>query len=190
MEVDTMKIYPTCSLCKHYEPNSSMCSLYDFETKAMEQDKPAECVKQGHFIRDINVVLDSYHLFAKEEPVPPQFKVDLTRLPKDELGTPLFVMTKRGMERAVPAYPELSLIGDMLLGVHKSHTYQGQRELISDLGIKLAEEVASSRDVKLVVLEKEVGSAGKPEEIQRYRVYQKPRIQPKDSWIINEEEKW
>lgn len=185
-----MKIYPTCSLCIHFDPNASICSLLNCSTRSMEQEKPAQCVKDGNFVRDINVILDSYHQFSVNETVPSDFKVDLSRLPKDMNGTPLFVMTKRGMERAIPAYPELTLKGDMLLGVHKSHTYQGQRELIADLGVEIAMDVAKGRGVTLVVLDNEEGSLGIEEEIKRFKMYQKPRVQPKDSWVITEEEKW
>ncbi|WP_338657042.1 hypothetical protein V6B14_22785 (plasmid) [Sporosarcina psychrophila] len=185
-----MKTYPSCSLCIHFEPNKSTCSLLNKETKPLNQEYPASCVESGHFIRDINVLLDSYHFFAANEPVPSNFKIDLSRLPTDNFGTPLFVMTKRGMERAIPAYPELTLKGDMLLGVHKAHTYQGQRELISDLGVEVAQEVAKGRGVRLIILKDEIGSTGKPEEIQRFRMYQKPRIKTTNSWALKEGDDW
>lgn len=185
-----MKIFPTCSLCIHFDPNDSVCTLLNTATKAMDQEKPSQCVKNGHFVRDINVVLESYHQFAVGEPVPFNYKVDLSRLPKDDDGIPLFVMTKRGMERAIPAYPGLNLKGDLLLGVHKSLTYQGQRELIADLGVEVALEVANGRNVELIVLEDELGAVGKEEEIQRFRMYQKPSIRPKDSWAASNKEQW
>lgn len=99
-------------------------------------------------------------------------------------------MTKRGMERAIPAYPELTLKGDMLLGVHKAHVYQGQSELISDLGVEVAQEVAKDRGVRLIILKDEIGSTGKPEEIQRFRMYQNPRIKTTNSWALKEGDDW
>lgn len=184
-----MKTYRSCSLCIHFEPNKSSCSLLQKETKPLNQEYPVSCVESGHFIRDINVMLDSYHLYAENESVPWNFKIDMSRLPTDQIGTPLFVMTKRGMERAIPAYPELTLKGDMLLGVHKAHTYQGQRELIYDLGFEVAEEVAKARGVRLIVLADETDSVGIQEEIQRFRMYQNPRIKSASSWA-KEGEDW
>lgn len=63
-----MKTYPSCSLCIHFEPNKSTWTLLNKETKPLNQDYPASCVESGHFIRDINVLLDSYHFFAAMNP--------------------------------------------------------------------------------------------------------------------------
>ncbi|MEX3624988.1 hypothetical protein [Viridibacillus arvi] len=166
-----MKIYPTCSICKHFDSNKDFCSLRNEETFAMNHQKPDECTKNGIFIRDINVLLDSYHYYKETEEVPYDFVTDLSRLPVDRYGKPLFVNTKRGMERAVPAYEGIEMESDYLLGVNKAFTFQGQRELIYDLGVELAKKVVATKNIELVVLPGEENSKGDNYEIKRHMVY-------------------
>lgn len=185
-----MKIHPTCSLCVHFEPNTSRCSILAIDVNGMEQNKPKECVKAGAFLRDMNVLLDSYHLYGEEEVVPYAYKEDVSKLPVDEKGIPLFVFTKRGRERVIPVNSEFTLRGDALLGVHKAMTFQGQRELIYDLGVELAREVAKSRGVELVVLPGEEGSKGIESEIARYRAYAHVKMKSPASLWRTEEGGW
>ncbi|MER2005812.1 MAG: hypothetical protein ABS939_00045 [Psychrobacillus sp.] len=166
-----MKIHPTCSLCVHFEPNTSQCTLMKIGVIGMEQEKPKECLKTGAYLRNMNVLLDSYHLYGEDEMVPYAYKEDVSKLPVDDKGIPLFVFTKRGRERVIPVNSEIPLKGDALLGVHKALTYQGQRELIYDLGVDLASEVAKSRGIELVVLPGEESSKGIESEIARYQAY-------------------
>lgn len=176
-----MKIHPSCSLCSRYDANNEFCTFHEETVNGMDQERPVACKEEGSFVRNMNVLLDSYHLYSEAETVPPDYKMDFSRLPKDKRGTPLFVMTKRGIERAIPAYPGLELTGDMLLGVSKVMTYQGQRDLIFDLGVELASSVAKAKGIELVVLEDEKNSKGKPEEIRRHQIYQQ-RMKAPNPW--------
>ena len=137
----------------------------------MDQEQPIECIKLGTYIRDVNVLLDSYHLYDINEKVPMSFRLNFSHLPKDNNGIPLFVYTKRGVERAIPANPDVLMSGDLLLGVNKAYTFQGQRELIFDLGVKYAREIANRKNVELTVFPDEENSFGIEEEIKRYRIY-------------------
>ncbi|MEK4487923.1 hypothetical protein MHH81_20665 [Psychrobacillus sp. FSL H8-0484] len=164
----------------------------EMQTTPMNQEQPEACVKNGDFLRDMNVVLDAYHIYGPEEVVPSTYRINLSKLPKDDNGVPLFVMTKRGMERPIPANKEVQLRGDMLLGVNKVLTFQGQRELIHDLGVELAKEVADSRNVDLLVLPGEEQSVGIEAEKKQYLLTRKRREthDPKTYWLAKEEEKW
>lgn len=166
-----MKVYPTCSLCVNFRSNESYCQQLIRPCQAMDQEQPKECIKKGTYIRNLNVLLDSYHLYDIGETVPMSFKIDISHLPKDAKGIPLFVFTKRGVERAIPAHSGVLMRGDMLVGVHKVYTLQGQRELIFDLGVKYAREIANRKNVELTVFPDEENSFGIEEEIKRYRVY-------------------
>lgn len=177
-----MKIYPSCSMCVNYEPNSSSCSLLQINVSGMDQVHPKECKSNKMFIRDINVLPESYHLYLENEVIP-MHKEDLSKLPIDEEGVPLFVFTKRGKERAIPAYPSVQLKGDYLTGVKKATTYQGQRELIHDLGVELAREEAKARGIDLLVLPGEENSVGIEDEIQRVMAYKHAkRKSPASFW--------
>lgn len=184
-----MKVIPSCSLCNHFDPDKEKCSVLEINIKGINQSQPMKCISEKRYVRNLNVLLDSYHLYEKDVQVPNTFKVDFSRLSVDKEGVPLFVITKRGIERAIPAYNGLELKGDMLLGVPKVMTYQGQRELINDLGIALATQVAASRGIELMVLESEEGSKGKPEEIERHLVYSRPNS-PTSVWSKTDGEDW
>lgn len=184
-----MKFHPSCSLCNRFDSNNEYCTFYETKVSGMEQKMPLVCIEKGSYLRNLNVMLDSYHLYEKNEIVPEDFKMDMSRLPKDERGTPLFVLTKRGIERAIPAYSGLELKGDMLLGVARVMTYQGQRELIHDLGVELASSIAKAKGIELIVHEEERESKGIPEEIRRHRMYQNKRHAP-NPWVKTEESDW
>ncbi|QNR70165.1 hypothetical protein IAQ67_14345 [Paenibacillus peoriae] len=71
--------------------------------------------------------------------------------------TILTVATKRGIERAIPAYPELELKlkCDSKGEVESIFTYQGQREIIRKYGLRLATKMAHEKGIQLVVLQHE-----------------------------------
>lgn len=164
-----MKYQPTCSICSHFNPLTEICTYWKESQAPLEQQRPLSCLAHNIFVRDMNVLLDSYHLYSLTEKVPSTFRQNFSLLPKDASGNPLFVMTKRGIERPllIPDAPVLQ--ADMLLGIPKIYTHQGQRELIYDLGIELAQEIANRRNVTLYVREEERNSAGFSHEKQKYR---------------------
>jgi hypothetical protein len=167
-----MKVYPTCSLCQHFDANAGHCDILEVSTVALDSNRAETCQKEGHFIRNMNVLLDSYHLFAENEAVPMEWKMDFSKVPKDERGVPLFVQTKRGIERVIAANTTVLLKGDMLLGVNKVFTFQGQRELIYDLGVELAQQIAAYHGVKLTVLPGEENFQGIEAEKKKHYLYQ------------------
>lgn len=181
------KIYATCNLCQHFDPNRSTCKLNGERVNSMEYDIAADCQKSGRFTRDLNVIPDSYHIFPLGENIPRGWQPDFSRLPKDKNGDPLFVMTKRGYERAVPADPNVNLVSDMLVGVSpKILTYQGQREMIFDLGIEIALEEANKVGVKLSILPEEENWPGVPKLKQAYLQKQGRYRNPQNQWLSDE----
>ncbi|PLR70457.1 hypothetical protein [Bacillus sp. UMB0728] len=186
------KIYATCTLCQNYDPNRNQCSLTQEEVNPLEYAQPAECQKSGQFVRDLNVIPDVYHYFPKGENVPRFWQPDFSRLPKDEDDNPLFVSTRRGYERAIPADPSLKLKGDILVGVSpKILTYQGQRETIYDLGVELAQSEAAAIGVPLHILPEEVDWPGIPKLKQAFLNRQGRHKNPKNQWFSDEPiEQW
>ena len=154
------KIYLTCSLCHHFDSNREVCSLKNINTFAANKENPVLCRKNGDFIRNMNVQYSFVNYYNGEDHVPVEYIEDLSHLPKDENGVPLFVITKRGIERAIPAYEGLELKSDHLLGVKREFTYQGQREIIYELGVELAKKVCTALKIELVVLPEEEDSKG------------------------------
>lgn len=166
-----MKYYPTCSLCVHFDSNYSSCNHLEKETFPLNQELAQLCELKGIFLRDMNVMLDAYHYYRHDEKIPSTYRRNFSKLPKDKNGEPLFVMTKRGIERPIPAYMGIQMQSDQLLGVNKALTYQGQRELIYDLGVDMAAEVTRSKGVELIILPGEEYSTGIESEKDRHRAY-------------------
>ncbi|RLQ84870.1 hypothetical protein [Planomicrobium sp. Y74] len=150
-----MNYYPTCSICSHLNPLTNHCHFWDENQSPLDQELPVSCVKENIFLRDMNVLLDSYHLYLPSQKVPADFRQDFHRLPKDEKGIPLFVRTYRGIERPlfIPDAPQVK--GDRIVGVPRIYTYQGQRELAHDLGMKSARVLAAKFGVQLHIQEEE-----------------------------------
>lgn len=164
-------IYYTCSLCHHFDGNREECSLKDIDTFAVNKAFASKCKKEGSFIRNLNVQHSFANFYNDEDLIPASFIEDLSNLPKDKKGIPLFVITKAGIERAIPAYDGLEMVSDHLMGVKREFTYQGQREMIYELGVDLAMKVCAALKIKLVVLPSEEGSEGFDEFKLFARVY-------------------
>lgn len=164
------QIIYTCSLCNYFDSNQSKCMSSNKETYPQNSTDAMACKSEGLFVRNINVQY-SYYNYVEQPTFSSEPLEDLSRLPKDKNGIPLFVFTKRGVERAVPAYPGLELVSHHLFGVKKEFTFQGQRELIYDIGVNLAGKVCEGLGIKLVVLDNERGIQGKEELRKPYLVY-------------------
>ena len=181
------KLFATCSLCKNFDPNRQTCLLSKEEVYSVEHTISSKCVETGVFIRDINVIPESYHYFLEED-VPYGWQ---QRFPLDEDGVSFFVLTKRGTERVIPVEGcSKSLKGDPLVGVDKVYTYQGQRELIYDLGVDLARAEAEKKGVPLHVLPGEENSVGIKLEIQRHLHVQGSLSNPQTAWLMEDGEVW
>ncbi|WP_346835851.1 hypothetical protein [Paenibacillus polymyxa] len=117
-----------CKLCANYNPLEESCVL-----QANSFDFTSK--NCAYFIRYMNLL--------------PQIKSFNRRT--------LTVVTKRGIERAIPAYPELdlSLRCNSKGEVESIFTYQGQRELIHDYGLRVATEIANNKGIRLYVLPEE-----------------------------------
>ncbi|CAM3848735.1 hypothetical protein [Marinicrinis lubricantis] len=113
------------------------------------------------------VIPDAYNYYSLDEEIPVDWKIDYSRLHTDSKGIPLFVNTKRGIEKAIPANESVkALKGDMILGVQRIFTYQGQREMICEIGVELAKKEAENARIELTILPEEKGWAG----IREYKV--------------------
>jgi len=145
----------TCSLCANFCPNRQVCKLNDEPCKVDTLAEP--CKNDGKFIRYMYTIPNAYNFFSINEDIPPGWRPDLTRIPTDKKGLPLVVKTKRGLERAIPADPTVTLeVTPKIDGkVPLITTYQGQREIIYELGVKLASEEAAKAGVPLTVLPEE-----------------------------------
>jgi hypothetical protein len=151
----------TCSLCSHYEPNRSVCTLKGEHRNALSTEEAAKCQSVGTFCRYIHVIPDAYNYYSIDEEIPGTWKMDYSKIPTDSEGIHLFVSTKRGVEKAIPANESVKVLkGNMLFGVPRIFTYQGQRELIYEIGVGLAQKEAANAGIELTVLPEEVGSAG------------------------------
>lgn len=167
------KIRYTCSLCSHFEPNKGECRVLQQTTFSQNHEAATECHTAGRFLRDMNVQYSYFNIIDENDNMNSGFIEDLSRLQRDPNGVPLFVLTKRGIERALPAYSGLELTSNHLLGVKREYTYQGQRELIYEIGIDLARTVCEARGVELVVLDSEIDSTGFDEYKNPYLIYRR-----------------
>ena len=152
--------YLTCALCHNFNSNLSQCTVDKRDTFAANQIYADTCQKKGLFLRELTVLCSASNFYKDGDIVPSAYIENLSFLPKDPNGVPLFVLTKRGIERAIPAYDGLDLISDHLMGVKREFTYQGQRELIYEYGVELAEKVCAALGINLVVLPVEEDSKG------------------------------
>ncbi|WP_240416522.1 hypothetical protein [Paenibacillus periandrae] len=82
----------------------------------------------------------------------------------------LTVVTRRGIERAIPAYPELDLTSKANSSgeVDRVYTFQGQRELIHEYGVKFASDIVSAKGIHLHILQKELNETGNLDKIRIY----------------------
>ncbi len=184
-------INATCTLCFNYDSNRRKCSLLNETVENdLDHNLAMECVTTGKFMRDLNVIPEMHHWFNDPNMVPYGWEKDYSRLPKDDEGLPIFVLTKKGTERAIPVDPSMKIKGDLHVGIEKALTYQGQRELIYDLGVELAQKEAVRVGVPLQVLPGEEGYEGQPYEIQKYMEYKQNIVNPQNEWFLNPNEEW
>ena len=153
-------VYLTCALCHHFDSNRNRCTLYNRDTFAVNQAYADTCKSNGAFTREFTVQYSISNYYKDGDVIPNAYIENLMNLSKDKNDVPLFVLTKRGIERALPAYEGLELVSDSLMGVKREYTYQGQREIIYEYGEKLAAQVCSALNIQLVVLPGEEGSEG------------------------------
>jgi len=182
----------TCSLCNNYCPNKQTCKLNNAARKPEDSSFASVCNEQGKFVRYMYVIPNSYNYFAANEDVPPNWSLDMNKIPTDGTGRPLVVRTKRGVERAIPANSSVLLKVDQ-----KSHgtvppitTYQGQREIIYQMGVKLASEEAEKAGVTLTVLPDEKDSQGIPEFVNAHLSGGLKNKPGGKAWITEKPVKW
>lgn len=173
----------SCSMCSHFDSNQAICSLNQERREAVQTKHAIECQKDGRFIRYMHVLPDSYNYYRLDEEIPGNWRYDMSRIPNDESGLPLFVITKRGMERAIPANENISMKSDVMFGVPRIMTYQGQREIIYELGVELAHSEAEKAGVELTVFREEQGWAGIESFILEYNDQQYQKRQSFGPWL-------
>lgn len=182
----------SCSLCANYCPNLGQCRLSNEPRRAEETTFAKECKEQGKFIRYMHVIPDAYNYFQLSEDIPPSWKPDMKRIPTDKEGLPLVVKTKRGLERAIPANPSVVLEVEKTIEgkVLPITTYQGQREIIFELGAKLASEEAVNAGVSLTVLPEEKDWEGIPEYIHSYLGKKQKQNRGGKAWLTDKPVSW
>lgn len=175
-KVNKRGVIASCSLCYNFDSLRGECSISHMKKEVYDIDSPLECQSKGDYIRDFLVIPSVYNYYLPDQPLPPSFEPDVSRVAKDEAGKPLVVRTNRGLERAIPAYEGLEMKVDTFLqSVLKEHCFQGQRELIFQLGVSIAREVTAKAGVELIVLAHEENSEGIPNAIEKYRLDQSVR---------------
>lgn len=173
----------TCSLCSNFDPNRSVCSLTGENRTAFSSEHAGTCQSEGNFVRYMHVLPDSYNYYRVDEEIPGKWKYDMSRVPTDQSGLPLFVTTKRGMERAIPANSSVKMTSDVMFGVPRVMTYQGQRELIYELGVMNARMEAFKAGVELTVLPEEEGCEGDQAYIKDYNDREERKKQQNSPWL-------
>lgn len=161
--------YLTCGLCHHFDGNREVCTIHNRDTFSVNQRFAEDCKEEGTFMRELTVLYGISNFYKDGETIPSAYMDDFNNLPKDKNGLPIYVITKRGNEKAIPAYEGLELVSDLLQGVKREFTYQGQRELIYELGESLARKRCKALGVNLVVLPHEKGAEG----LQQYKNYER-----------------
>lgn len=186
------KIYATCTLCQNFDPQRSRCKLTDEVVDPINgYETTTSCQKNGMFTRNMSIIPDNYHIFRNPEDVPFGWTPDFSRLPKDSKGVPLFVETKRGYERPIPVDPSIEMEGCVLVGVKKILTQQGQRDIIFDLGVEIAQKIAEEAGVPLNVLPEEKNWPGDPKKKEEYKRKQGRNHDPRTQWFSEKPiERW
>lgn len=187
------KLILTCSLCTNFDPIKKKCKLNGEERQALDASYASVCNEKGSFVRYMHVIPDVYNYFTINEDTPANWKPDLTRVPCDKNGLPLIVKTKRGIERAIPADPSVEITVDLVVEgkVPAILTYQGQRELIYDLGVFNAQKLADNAGVTLTVLPEEEGWEGIPDLVAAHsRTMQNSKVQGGKVWLTDKPIKW
>lgn len=160
--------FPTCNLCAHYQPFTSSCGLKGKQVDGYDMESPAECKKDGSYMRYTNAVPHFLNYYGDESSLTYKGH-DLSRCAVNEEGIPIFVETKRGIEIPVPANDSVKIFTcDLFHGVPLIETYQGQRQLIYEIGVELAQKEAQDSGVELTVLDEERDSQGFHHYIEGY----------------------
>lgn len=182
----------TCSLCANYCPISQKCTLNNESRRAEDAAFAEGCKQEGNFIRYMHVIPDAYNYFPLSEDTPPDWAPDLKRIPTDKNGLPLVVKTKRGLERAIPADPSIILEVEKTIEgrVLPIRTYQGQREAIYEIGVKLATEEAAKAGVTLTVLPEESDWEGIPDYVCSYLGTNKKQNRGGRAWLTDKPVSW
>ncbi|MCM3130203.1 MULTISPECIES: hypothetical protein [unclassified Paenibacillus] len=182
----------TCSLCENFDSMKKKCKVNGVDRYAHDATYASECNSNGNFVRYMNVIPDVYNYYSENEDTPVDWAPDLKRIPTDKNDLPLIVKTKRGLERAIPADHSVELKVDTLIEgkVPAILTYQGQRELIYELGISISQSLADKAGVPLKVLPEEVGWEGIPELVGVYLGATKSYDRGGKAWLTNKPVKW
>lgn len=178
-------LIPTCSMCSNFDSLRPVCKLTQEYRHFMDTEHAEGCQKKGDFVRYLHVIPDVYNYFGRDEEAPSNWKPDYSRVPKDGNGLDLIVQTRRGLERAIPADPSVKLEADLLLGVvARIYTFQGQRELIYELGVERAQKEAKKYGVALTVLPEEISATGQEEYVREYEQRERLYERRKESlWL-------
>jgi hypothetical protein len=182
----------TCSLCANFDPIKRKCKLTDDYREAHDASYAADCNAKGKFVRYMYVIPDVYNYYSVNEDTPANWTPDLKRIPTDKNGLPLVVKTKRGLERAIPADPTVELEVDTIIEgkVPPILTYQGQREIIYELGVSIAQKIADKAGVPLTVLPEEEGWEGLPDMVAAYLGATKLYDRGGKAWLTEKPIKW
>lgn len=182
----------TCSLCANFDSLRRKCKLTGDPREAHDASYAENCKIKGAFVRYIHVIPDVYNYFSVHEDTPPNWSPDLSKIPSDKNGLPLVVKTKRGLERAIPADPTVELRVDPVIGgkVPPILTYQGQREIIYEYGVTIAQQMAASAGVNLTVLPEEEGWKGLPDKVDAYLRATQKYDRGGKAWLTEKPIKW
>ncbi|MED0677345.1 hypothetical protein ABEV55_13750 [Aneurinibacillus thermoaerophilus] len=187
-QAEKMKKRPlllTCTLCSNYDPNRGICSLNGENREGLTYEYAAVCKENGNFVRYMHVLPDTYNYYRPDEDVPANWRFhDIDKVDADVSGVPLLVHTKRGTERALKANDSVKeMQADFFFGVPRILTYQGQRELIYELGVEMAKEIADEHGVELTILPEEEGWPG-VEHYQKKHLHRKHAASSsKTTWL-------
>ncbi|WP_102348468.1 hypothetical protein [Bacillus sp. Marseille-P3661] len=175
--------FPTCEICANFDPLRSKCKLKQHDVREHDIKNAAKCRKDGYFVRYIPLVPRFLHYNGIAD-MSTSYFVDWDRVSKNENGQKIFVHTKRGVEIPVPANLSVQklTIGKWNSGVARIETYQGQREIIYELGVIAAREIAKKKGVELTVLPDEEHWNGIPHLVEKY--YDEVQIRERRKRII------
>ncbi|QED47004.1 hypothetical protein [Cytobacillus dafuensis] len=158
---------PHCYLCANYNPNIKLCTLRNIKVNEVGIDLH-HCIENKHLIRY------PFALSPKKYSSITEFH---SIFKKDINGNPLFVVTKRGIEHAIQAGPGVVLMSHSNRGVPKVLTYQGQREIIYDLGFRCAYIEACKYNTPLFYYFYEKESKGQKDLINSFLIDNKDFIE-------------
>lgn len=182
----------TCSLCDNFDPLKQTCKITGNDREAHDATYADECNTKGRFVRYMHVIPDAYNYFLVNEDIPINWTPDLKRIPIDKNGMPLIVKTKRGLERAIPADPSVTMEVERVINgkVPAILTQQGQRILIYELGVSNSQKLAEKAGISLTVLPEEEGWEGVPELLTAYMGATNINDRGGKAWLTDKPIKW